>query len=135
MTKTPVQMAVEALDDAQNHLLRMSQGHHVDGTLPMNYNEWVGHCLDGHLATIHAALQTPVWNTDMESWKPIDDWHEDIGNAFWTVFPVTEPYYSGSPLDLKWPGYHTHFIPMRVFNHLLDARGYPVQPTPAGVKK
>jgi hypothetical protein len=47
-------------------------------------------------------------------WGPIDEWHEDMGFAFWTKFPINEPYYSGSPLDTRWPGYHTHFIPMNI---------------------
>jgi hypothetical protein len=48
--------ALEALNDAENHLLRMSQGYHVECTLPMNYKEWVGHCLETSLATIRALL-------------------------------------------------------------------------------
>ena len=79
--------------------------------------------------TIRAAL-----NGAGDGWRSIDDWHEDMGSAFWTKFPVCEPYYSGSPLDCEWPGYHTHFILMSVFNHLLDRNGMPIaymQPPPS----
>lgn len=68
--------------------------------------------------------------------RPAEEWHEDIGDVLWWIFPVKEPPYVGSPLDLPetiqitayggnddqkmcvkvggWPGYHTHFtlIPM-----------------------
>lgn len=61
---------------------------------------------------IRAATQQPEVVT--VKWKPIDEWHEDIGACFWTRFPIDEPYYAGSPLDEHWPEYHTHFIPMSV---------------------
>lgn len=44
----------------------------------------------------------------------IDMWHEDIGPCLWWKFPVTEPPYSGTPLDDDWPGYHTHFTRVEV---------------------
>lgn len=44
--------------------------------------------------------------------RPLDEWHEDIGNALWWTFPITEPPYSGTPLDTEWPGYHTHWTPI-----------------------
>lgn len=44
--------------------------------------------------------------------RPLDEWHEDIGDALWWKFPVEEAPYCGSPLDTGWPGYHTHWTPI-----------------------
>ena len=64
--------------------------------------------------------------------RPIDEYHEDMGNVLWWKFPIEEPPYVGSPLSCGhtvyvsmesefgegvsncmqvggWPGYHTHF--------------------------
>lgn len=63
--------------------------------------------------------------------RPLREWHEDIGPVLWWRFPVDEPPYVGTPLDLGqtvvaelkawgsssqasllvggWPGYHTHW--------------------------
>lgn len=64
--------------------------------------------------------------------RPIEEYHEDMGDVLWWKFPIVEPPYVGSPLDLGrpvqvvvydgsntkletvfnvggWPGYHTHF--------------------------
>lgn len=52
--------------------------------------------------------------TVQEGARPIEEWHEDFGDVLWWKFPIEEPPYVGSPLDEKWPGYHTHwtFIPL-----------------------
>lgn len=66
--------------------------------------------------------------------KPLDEWHDGIGPVLWWKFPVTEPPYVGTPLDIGepaeitirdsvrlytytqyfggWPGYHTHWTPL-----------------------
>jgi len=63
--------------------------------------------------------------------RPLDEWHEDLGDVLWWKFPITEPPYVGTPNDLGhgvevsarthaadklmrlnvggWPGYHTHW--------------------------
>jgi hypothetical protein len=70
--------------------------------------------------------------------RPLAEWHEDIGDVLWWKFPIDEPPYVGSPLDLGktvnvrtygptgkllgehdvqvggWPGYHTHWTPIVV---------------------
>lgn len=46
--------------------------------------------------------------------RPLKEWHEDIGDVLWWKFPVEEPPYVGSPLDLNWPSYHTHWTPIVV---------------------
>lgn len=46
--------------------------------------------------------------------RPLEEWHEDYGDVLWWKFPIEEPPYVGSPLDLKWPGYHTHWTPVVV---------------------
>ena len=52
--------------------------------------------------------------TVQECARPLEEWHEDYGDVLWWIFPIEEPPYVGSPLDMAWPGYHTHWtlIPM-----------------------
>lgn len=61
------------------------------------------------------ALQHAIDFMKRNQWQPIEKWHEDMGEAIWTCFPIEEPFYAGSPLCDDWPDYHTHFIPMSVF--------------------
>jgi hypothetical protein len=53
----------------------------------------------------------------LEEWsevaQPLRLWHEDMGPRLWWAKPVQEPPYVGTPLDGSWPGYHTHFTPLR----------------------
>jgi hypothetical protein len=44
--------------------------------------------------------------------RPIDEWHDDIGNVLWWKFPMEEPPYWGTPIDADWPDYHTHWTPL-----------------------
>lgn len=45
--------------------------------------------------------------------KPIEDWHEDIGDVLWWRFPVEEAPYCGTPLDSDWINdYYTHWTPI-----------------------
>jgi hypothetical protein len=71
--------------------------------------------------------------------NPLKDWTEEIGPVLWWAFPVVEPPYVGTPLDIGkdilvqvrtdlsqkehqlqhmrvsiggWPGYHTHWTPL-----------------------
>lgn len=67
--------------------------------------------------------------------RPLSEWHEDMGPMLWWRFPIEEPPYVGTPLDLGrtvllqiigaddpmlrtsfdvggWPGYHTHWTPI-----------------------
>lgn len=46
--------------------------------------------------------------------KPIEDWHEDDGPVLWWELPIQEPPYCGTPLDLDWPNFHTHWTPLIV---------------------
>ena len=52
--------------------------------------------------------------TVQECTRHLEEWHEDYGDVLWWKFPIEEPPYVGSPLDMAWPGYHTHWtlIPM-----------------------
>ena len=36
-------------------------------------------------------------------WFKFDEWHEDCGPCLWHCLPVSEPCYSGGPLDSDWP--------------------------------
>jgi hypothetical protein len=61
----------------------------------------------------------------------LEEWSEEDGPVLWWRFPVDEPPYVGTPLDLGftveihsvdgvaargnvggWPGYHTHWTPI-----------------------
>lgn len=44
--------------------------------------------------------------------RTLEEWHEDFGDVLWWTFPIEEPPYCGSPLDLDWPDYHTHWTPL-----------------------
>jgi hypothetical protein len=66
--------------------------------------------------------------------RPINEYHEDMGDVLWWKFPINEPPYVGSPNDLGqtvevtikaarvdkimrikiggWSGYHTHWTPL-----------------------
>ena len=46
--------------------------------------------------------------------RPLEEWCEDYGDVFWWKFPIEEPPYVGSPLDEKWPAYHTHWTPIEI---------------------
>lgn len=68
--------------------------------------------------------------------RPIDEYHEDMGDVLWWKFPITEAPYVGNPNDLGhvvevtvatadggnkmtrmiggWPGDHTHFTPIPI---------------------
>ena len=50
--------------------------------------------------------------TVQECARPLEEWHEDYGDVLWWKFPIEEPPYVGSPLDMAWPGYHTHWTPI-----------------------
>jgi hypothetical protein len=41
--------------------------------------------------------------------KPIDQWGEDYGDCLWWRFPIEEPPYCGTPLDVEFPNHVTHF--------------------------
>lgn len=41
--------------------------------------------------------------------KPLEEWHEDMGDCLWWFFPIEEPPYCGTPLDENFPDYVTHF--------------------------
>jgi hypothetical protein len=41
--------------------------------------------------------------------RPLSEWHEDLGDVLWWVWPVEESPYCGTPLSSDWPGYHPHW--------------------------
>lgn len=51
--------------------------------------------------------------------RPLDEWHEDYGDAVWWTWQdgqwLGEPSYIGGPNDSDWPGYHTHWSPHPAF--------------------
>jgi hypothetical protein len=50
--------------------------------------------------------------TVQECARPLEEWGEDYGDVLWWKFPIEEPPYVGSPLDMEWPAYHTHWTPI-----------------------
>lgn len=57
-----------------------------------------------------ASLMRVVWaGLEAKIPRPLADWHEDIGDALWWRFPISEAPYVGTPGDSDWPGYHTHW--------------------------
>jgi hypothetical protein len=44
--------------------------------------------------------------------RPLDEWDEDMGDVLWFMFPIEKAPWVGTPLDLKWPGHHTHWTPL-----------------------
>lgn len=66
--------------------------------------------------------------------RTIAEWTEETGPVLWWKFPIDEPPYVGTPLDLPtsikltvngrhvlghadiggWPGYHTHWTPIPI---------------------
>ena len=71
-------------------------------------DEW---CLK--IADIEAmpTIEQPQW---ISCARPLEEWGEDYGDVLWWKFPIEEPPYVGSPLDLNWTGYHTHWTPIVV---------------------
>lgn len=65
--------------------------------------------------------------------RPIDEWHEDDGDAvWWSMDPSTgdwrgEPAFIGSPLGSDWPAYHTHWTPHPAFPPKLVIRALAAQ--------
>jgi len=70
-------------------------------TLPKNT------CHTNIVMLVNALIEEGV--TVQECARPIEEWGEDYGDVLWWKFPIEEPPYVGSPLDEKWPAYHTHW--------------------------
>lgn len=83
---------------------------------------------------LEAAIRAAGIGAGVVEARPLEEWHEDMGDVLWWKFPVTESPYVGSPICLGqtveiavkaygveeimrvnvggWPGYHTHFTPI-----------------------
>lgn len=68
-------------------------------------NRAAAQAIEQHATT---ALSAPTREREA---RPLEEWHEDMGDVVWWTFPVTEAAMIGSPLDTAWPGYHTHWTP------------------------
>ena len=73
-------------------------------TLPKNT------CHTNIVMLVNALIEEGV--TVQECARPLEEWGEDYGDVLWWKFPIEEPPYVGSPLDEKWPAYHTHWAPI-----------------------
>lgn len=47
----------------------------------------------------------------LEIAKPLNEWHEDMGDVMWWFKGMDEAPYIGHPICDDWPGYHTHWTP------------------------
>jgi hypothetical protein len=79
----------------------------------MQFDEWYATQNEDHIDEISAH---EGWDAAFAEHKrllrarPIDEWHEDIGDVLWWFFPIEEPPYCGTPNDSDWPGsYLTHW--------------------------
>lgn len=87
-------------------------------------NDWDG-CYPGNVNVanlvirMHDALESLAKERD-ETVTPrhIDEWHEDDGPVLWWTNPISEPPYSGSPLDDDWPEYHEWWTPLSFANDI-----------------
>ena len=64
------------------------------------------------VATLRAALAAARDAAVML--RPVDDWHEDIGDVMWFRYPIEEPPMVTSPISSDWPGddYFSGWIPL-----------------------
>lgn len=72
----------------------------------------IGNPPEAQLVRIEIAEKYEAWaNTiiGMCTLRPIEEYHEDLGNVLWWTYPICEPPYYGSPNSSDWPEYHTHF--------------------------
>ena len=53
--------------------------------------------------------------------RPLEEWEEDYGDCLWWEFPIEEPPYCGSPLDVDFPDYVTHFTRLIVPDELKES--------------
>ncbi|KQN96899.1 hypothetical protein [Paenibacillus sp. Leaf72] len=82
-------------------------GHWGDLQNPVAESE--GTPLKNDLSQMHTNL---LHLEDSTKPRPLDEWHDDLGDVLWWFFPIQEPPYCGSPLDADWPDYHTHWTPI-----------------------
>ncbi|WP_342409843.1 hypothetical protein [Paenibacillus sp. FSL R10-2778] len=57
---------------------------------------------------------TPAPTTEIKQQfaaRPLDEWHEEMGDMLWWMFPIQEPPYCGNPLDSDWSDCYTHWTP------------------------
>ena len=94
---------IDLLDDAMSDWDDVISECQENGEVPPD--SFVEHIAD-HLIANGATISTEA--------RPLKEWHEDIGDVLWWKFPIEEPPYVGSPLDLNWPAYHTHRTPIVV---------------------
>lgn len=64
--------------------------------------------------------------------RPLAEWHDDIGPVLWWAFPIEEAPFVGDPRGDDWPGYHTHWTPLRNEDCPVDPRALLQGQEPAG---
>ena len=74
----------------------------------------IGHCNHPPCFAVERVVNALITHgvTVQECARPLEEWGEDYGDVLWWKFPIEEPPYVGSPLDEKWPAYHTHWMPI-----------------------
>lgn len=98
---------IELLKGASKHHISICSQHGLCTGCP---NKKIADCRLGNIADFLLANGVTI-STEA---RPLKEWHEDIGDVLWWKFPIEEPPYVGSPLDLNWPAHHTHWTPIVV---------------------
>lgn len=70
-------------------------------------------CVDPESDTIELHADTKSGRLAKQA-RPLNEWHEDMGDVLWWQFPVQEGPYCGTPNTNDWPGYHTHWTPLTI---------------------
>ncbi|WP_340011770.1 hypothetical protein MHI32_01520 [Paenibacillus sp. FSL H7-0690] len=64
------------------------------------------------LSTLYPDTPAPTPEIKQQfSARPLDEWHEEMGDMLWWMFPIQEPPYCGNPLDSDWSDCYTHWTP------------------------
>jgi hypothetical protein len=64
------------------------------------------------LSTIYPDIPAPTTEIKQQfAVRPLDEWHEEMGDMLWWMFPIQEPPYCGNPLDSDWSDCYTHWTP------------------------
>lgn len=58
---------------------------------------------------VTSALNRLAKYEDANEARPLDEWHQDMGDVLWWTIPIKEAPYCGTPYDYNFPGYCTHW--------------------------
>jgi hypothetical protein len=103
-------------NDPNTHAYEQLKQSHDEWRMLAMHNYGVAKAAEGRERKLIDIMHIIAFESDDEKTqitaRPIDEWHEDLGDVLWWTFPVNEPPYCGSPMDVDWPDYHTHWTPI-----------------------